>query len=296
MKQGIFTIIGVILWIPLFALTAIDNSHQDEIFEKLVENQRWDEVLYEAHLKLMEDPDEVEGYYYTALAYFKLDKKSKAKPYLKYAKRLNNKDLKFKIEALEYEMGLRKTPPLIQDLPDIKSENSQIKKNNRFYFVYDYHNTMPLGISLGNLRHIGVGSYMVIRSNSEMFSITNGFEVRSSGRPFESEAGFEHTGLTRKGMVEGIMGLTWKIKGPLWMYSGAGLNHSRIFFEMENPKENPGLKQWAKSPQTNNNSFALESGMILEFKGLNLKLGAVMTDFNYNDIRLQLGVGFSLKQ
>jgi hypothetical protein len=296
MKRVILNLLVGILLFPMLAFSYSEDNRADEIIEELAKNSKWEEVLSNAHFLILESPYEAGGYYYMAFAYHHLEMKSKAKTYIKHAKRLKDKNLAYKISQLEFEMGMRKSMPDSTGLCETSSDIRIPKPKDRFYFSYDFHQSMPIGISMGNLRPRGVGSYMAVRSNQGLFTATNGFEVRGNGKAYESDAGFEPTGITRTGSIEGIMGLTWKLIGPLWMYSGAGLNHSRVFYEMENPEENPNLTSWAKSPQNNLNVFALESGLIMNLKGVNLKIGTVMTDFDYNHLRVQVGLGFSLVQ
>jgi hypothetical protein len=287
----------------LLASTSVYSQQADfsildkEINFSIVEDD-WLAVLELAKTQIRMDVDRAEGYYYSALALVKIGKSKMAKPYLEQAKKLGTEKLYPKIFELEKTIAVnsKKSTEKYDNLPE---GFIPIKKVDRFFYSYVYNPKAPFGLTVGSINHRGIGTYMTIRANSDILLKTGKLTANSMGTVY-GEGEFEDaktTGNIRHGVVEGIMGITWKIKKPLWMYAGAGLNHSREFWEVEIIEENNPLKrqEWAKNPQANKNQAAIEGGLILDFNGLNLRFGGNLRGFDFSSMEYHLGIGFSLK-
>ncbi|WP_194973634.1 hypothetical protein [Aquiflexum lacus] len=263
-----------------------------------INQENWLQVLELAKVQITMDVEQGEGYYYSALALFKTGKSKMAKPYLEQAKKLGSEKLYPKIFELEKAIAINKNKPTkkYENLPE---GFIPIRKVDRFFYSYVYNPTAPFGLTVGSINHRGIGTYMTIRGNPDIMVKTGDLTANSLGTVY-GEGEFENaetTGYIKHGVVEGIMGITWKIHKPLWMYAGAGLNHSREFWEVEIIDENnPGKRnEWAKNPQANRNQAAIEGGMILDFNGLNLRFGGNLRGFDLTNVEYHLGIGFSLK-
>lgn len=270
----------------------------DKEINLLIEQKDWLQVLEMAKTQIAMDLSQGEGYYYSALALFKTGKTKMAKPYLDHAKKLGNENLYPKIFELEKTIATNQKNPTGKygNLPE---GFIPIRKVDRFFYSFVYTPSVPFGITIGSINHRGIGTYMTIRGNSDILLKTGELTANNLGAVY-GEAEFENaktTGYIRHGMVEGIMGITWKIHKPLWMYAGAGLNHSREFWQVEILEENSSNKrnEWAKNPQANKNQAALESGLILDFNGLNLRFGGNLRGFDLSKVEYHMGMGFSLK-
>lgn len=261
----------------------------------------WIQVLELAKTQIRIDVDRGEGYYYSALALVNLGEIKMAKPYLEQVKKMDQEDLDIKVFELEKKIGSLsgKTNKPKNQYNNLAPGFIPLKKIDRFFYSYVYDPDKPLGFSFGSVNHRGIGTYMAIKSNSEIFTKAGVLTVNNNGNVSgtNENENAETTGISRKGIFEGIMGITWKIKKPLWMYAGAGLNHSRQFWEVEIVEENQAIKktEWAKKPSANLNQPTVESGIILDFEGLNLRSGVSVVGFDFSEIRYQIGIGFSVK-
>ena len=289
----------------IILLTSTPVYSQQSGFSKIdkeinfsIAQEDWLKVLELAKTQISLDVDKAEGYYYSALALVKTGKSKMAKPYLEQAKKMGTENLYPKIFELEKDMAVnsKKSTEKYDNLPE---GFIPIKKVDRFFYSYVYNPKAPFGLTVGSINHRGIGTYMTLRGNSDILLKTGKLTANSTGTVY-GEGEFEDaktTGIVRHGVVEGIMGITWKIKKPLWMYAGAGLNHSREFWEVEIIEENNPLKrqEWAKNPQANKNQAALEGGLILDFNGLNLRFGGNLREFDFSSMEYHVGIGFSLK-
>ncbi|WP_373496646.1 hypothetical protein [Aquiflexum sp.] len=263
-----------------------------------IHHEDWLKVLELAKAQINMDVDQGEGYYYSALALFKTGNTKMAKPYLEQAKKLGSENLYPKIFELEKAISSNSKKPT-QKYDNLPEGFIPIRKVDRFFYSYVYNPTAPFGFTIGSINHRGIGTYMTIRGNSDILVKTGDLTANNMGTVY-GEAEFEKaqtSGYIRHGVVEGIMGITWKIHKPLWMYFGAGLNHSREFWEVEIIEESKTIKrnEWAKNPQANKNKAAFEGGMILDFKGLNLRFGGNLREFDFSNVEYHIGIGFSLK-
>ena len=271
----------------------IDNEINFSIAQK-----DWIQVLELAKNQISMDVDRAEGYYYSALALVHTGNSKMAKPYLEQAKKLGSENLFPKILEMEktIAMNTKKSTKKYDHLPE---GFIPIRKVDRFFYSYVYNPKAPFGLTVGSINHRGIGTYMAIRGNSDIFLKTGELTTNSMGTVYGEEEmeDAQTTGNMRLGVAEGIMGITWKIKKPIWMYAGAGLNHSREFREVEIIEENNPIKrkEWAKNPQANRNQAALEGGLILDFNGLNLRFGGNLRGFDFSNLEYHVGIGFSLK-
>lgn len=290
-------------FIILLASTSVYSQQPDffkidqEINHSIL-HEDWMQVLELAKTQISMDVEQGEGYYYSALALFNTGKPKMAKPYLEQAKKLGTQYLYPKIFELEKAIAVKskKSTEKYNNLPE---GFIPIRKVDRFFYAYVYNPSAPFGLTVGSINHRGIGTYMSLRGNSDILLKTGKLTSNSMGTVY-GEGEFEDaktTGNIRHGVIEGIMGITWKIKKPLWMYAGAGLNHSREFREVEIIEENNPLKrqEWAKNPQANKNQAALEGGLILDFNGLNLRFGSNLRGFDFSSVEYHVGIGFSLK-
>lgn len=87
----------------LFAQSPAFKKIEQEINQKIQQGQ-WDEVLVRATDLLIEEPGRGEGYYYTAMAFYKQENFEKAKEYLAQASPLADAALNEKIASLDQEI------------------------------------------------------------------------------------------------------------------------------------------------------------------------------------------------
>jgi hypothetical protein len=255
-------------------------------------NRNWAKVLELARTQIWLDVDKAVGYYYSALAHIEIGNRKMAKPFLSEAKRLDDGKLEMQIAALE------------QSLWDKKKKSSQsefipIRSMDRVYYALTYSPEIPLGFHLGSLNTHGIGTYFLLRTNPAFLQKKAEFTVNNQGTVYGSPyAKTEATGQVKTGMAELLMGLTWKIAGPVWMFGGVGLNHSREYWEMEILDENSNYigQVWVRNQQSNLNQPTVETGLMGDFRGINIRLGSSLTNFDLETVRFHFGLGFSLRK
>lgn len=255
-------------------------------------DRNWAKVLELARTQIWLDVGKAAGYYYSALAHMEIGNRKMAKPFLSEAKRLDDGELETQIAALE------------ESLWDKKKKSSQgefipIRSMDRVYYALTYSPEIPFGFHLGSLNTHGIGTYFLLRTNPAFLQKKADFTVNSQGTVYGSPyAKTEATGQVKTGLAELLMGLTWKIAGPVWMFGGVGLNHSREYWEMEILDENSNYIEqvWARNQQSNLNEPTVETGLMGDFGGINIRLGSSLTNFELETVRYHFGLGFSLRK
>ncbi|MCH6200206.1 hypothetical protein MMU07_11470 [Aquiflexum sp. LQ15W] len=295
----------VLLAILPFAFT-ITVKAQNRTFRDLdlqiqsaVSNGEWLRVLELAKSQIKSDVDRAEGYYYSALAFYQLGKNKMAKPYMTHLRKMDQTELDIKVRELNDKLnsgennGIKETFFLNYD------PRKGIRLYDRSFISFSYDSRVPFGIALGSINHHGIATYLQIRGNTEIFTKTGEITVRSNGNIYGTQNKVsESTGKIREGTAELTMGVTWKIHQPLWMYAGTGLNHTREFWEIIVFEENGSSmgQFWGRNTEINLNQSVVESGIILDFNGLNLRGGMSMVGFDVSRLRYNIGVGISFKR
>jgi hypothetical protein len=287
----------VLLWVCTPARSWAQRVSAENLDEQIlaeVDHGNWVKVLELARTQIWMDVDKANGYYYSALAHVETGKPKMAKPFLIEAKRLDDGELEQQIRTLENEVWQKRASSF---------QNSEgflpLKSMDRFYYALTYSPDMPFGFHLGSLNTHGIGTYFLIRTNQALLQNKAEFTVNNSGTVYGSPyAKTEATGQVKSGMAELVMGLTWKLFAPVWMYGGVGLNHSREYWEMEILDENSNNigNVWARNQQSNLNQPTLEAGLMGDFKGLNLRVGTSLTSLELKQVRFHFGLGFSVRR
>lgn len=291
--------IGVLTLVWFFVPTIADAQKisQEELDRRIlqsIDKRKWPEVLELSRQLIWLDVEKASGYYYTALAHSEMGKPKLAKPFLWEAKRLDDGIMEAVLIDLErqiWEKNRRKYQDAEGFVP--------VRSMDRFYIALTYSPDLPFGLHVGSLNTHGIGTYFLLRGNQAMTTKTAGFTVNNSGSAYGSPyAKSESTGHFVTGMAEFLMGITWRLFEPVWMYSGIGLNHSREFWQMEVWQEG-GLHStevWARNQQSNLNQPTVEMGLMADFKGINVRVGPSLTNFDLEQLRFHLGLGFSLRK
>lgn len=107
---------------------------EQEINQKIQQGQ-WDEVLVKATDLLVEEPGRGEGYYYTAMAFYKQENYDKAREYLRQATPLADAALNEKIASLDQE--IQKSS---QQKKLITSAEEQIQSGDKLAAAKAYQN------------------------------------------------------------------------------------------------------------------------------------------------------------
>ncbi|MCL6260603.1 hypothetical protein M3O96_15980 [Aquiflexum sp. TKW24L] len=252
-----------------------------------------------AKAQIRVDVDRPEGYYNSALAFYNLGKNKMAKPYMSHLRKMELGGLESKVKELNTKLNAGKNPQIKETFFLNYDAKKGIRLYDRTFFSFTYDTKIPFGLVIGSINHHGIAPYIQLRANTEIFTKASDITVRSNGNIYGSQGkDAQATGTIRQGSAEMVMGINWKIHQPLWMYFGGGLNHSREFWEVEIFEENGSNlgSFWARNSEININRAILESGFILDFKGLNLRAGSSLAGFDFENLRYHLGVGISFKK
>jgi tetratricopeptide (TPR) repeat protein len=136
----------------------------DNKIQQLVQNSQWDEVLLVATDLISEDFKRGEGYYYTSLAFLKLQDVSKASEYLVQAEKFADVALKSKIEGLKAQINRQAI---------IKSETSKIISGGNKQSAGDYRKLWELDKSNLEIALMAVDKYIEKEEFVEALQILN---------------------------------------------------------------------------------------------------------------------------
>lgn len=127
MRKNIFLSISLLISLSGFSQSTKFLELKAEVVEK-VNSSRWADVLILAPDLTIEEPLRADGYYYTALAFFRMGDANKAKTYLANAQKLNDERMNELVQALENEMkGEDEALRLIKSAIDFEL-NNQVKR------------------------------------------------------------------------------------------------------------------------------------------------------------------------
>lgn len=188
---------------------------------------------------------------------------------------------------------------------NIKKANSlaiRFGRPDRTFYTYAYDSLANIGISLGSVKNRGVGMYITLRANPTALTIlgaANG-TVDNTGQVTGGQFvnwgnDWRFNNETKHAVAEGLLGITHKIAYPLWMYAGAGASYNQLYWNMDIYDNNGDYDStdWVKNSDESKIKPVLESGLIVDIMGLNLR-GGMKTE-KFDKFMLTLGVGFSFK-
>jgi hypothetical protein len=271
----------------------------DAQIQSAINNEEWLRVLELAKSQIKSDVDRAEGYYYSALAFYNLGKNKMAKPYMTHLRKMDQTELDVKVKALNDKLNSGGNSKIKETYFLNYDPKKGVKLYDRSFISFSYDSQIPFGMAIGSINHHGIATYLQIRGNSEILTKSGEITVRSNGNIYGTQnKDSEATGKKREGTAEFVMGVTWKIHQPLWWYAGAGLNHSREFWEVSVFEANGSMigQFWARNTEVNLNQSLVESGFILDFNGLNLRGGTSLVGFDFSKIRYNIGIGISFKR
>lgn len=183
-----------------------------------------------------------------------------------------------------------------------KAEKLEIRDSrpDRIFYSYAYDSICKFGFSMGTINTRSLGVYFTARVNPEVFTsgAANGTVDNKgivTGGQFTSWGNdWRFNNVIRTGIAEGMIGLTKKIIYPLWVYTGVGVSYNQSFWEMDIHDNNGDYfaTDWVKNTDEAKFNPVVESGLIVDFNGFNIRGGLKTHDFK--EITLTLGVGFSL--
>jgi hypothetical protein len=299
-----FRILLLFVIIPFVCTPQV--SAQDQTYIELdlqvqscISKSEWFCVLDLAKAQIRVDVDRAEGYYHSALAFYNLGKNKMAQPYMSHLRKMDLGGLESKVKELNSKLNAGKNPKIKETFFLNYDAKKGVRLYDRTFIAATYDTNLPFGLGIGSINHHGIATYLQLRAKSEIFTKAGEITVRSNGNIYGAQGlDAQATGTIRQGSAEIVMGVTWKIHQPIWMYVGGGLNHSREFWEVKLFEENgSNLGQlWARNSEVNLNQAVLESGFIMDFKGLNLRGGTSLVGFDFSKLRYHLGIGISFKK
>ncbi len=158
----------LIVLLQFLTVTVFSQSKEfialENKIQQFIQSSQWDEVLLASTDLISEDHLRGEGYYYTALAFAKLDNISKAKEYLTDAEKLGDAALKQKIAVLK---------DLVDKQSTIKTETTKINSSGSQKTADDYRKLWQLDKSNLENALIAVDKYIEKEDFVEALAILN---------------------------------------------------------------------------------------------------------------------------
>ncbi|WP_306644119.1 hypothetical protein [Sanyastnella coralliicola] len=168
----------------------------------------------------------------------------------------------------------------------------RLNQRSQGFLLYSYDEQSPFGLDFGRLNKRGVGGYMNIKMNAEIFT---GFgvlyEVDNAGNETHPGEGVL-TGQIREANIAVSTGLTFKLVYPLFGYVGGGAGYYTVYEEADVYFDDGDFWEtdWFRNSDQTEFRFYPEAGLRLKFaKTLVFKYGFM---FQEETIQ-QLGVGFA---
>jgi len=168
----------------------------------------------------------------------------------------------------------------------------------RGYSMFTTDKISSYGITFGSLNYFNRGGYLTLRLNEELFTPRSDFTVDTSGNitlnstttpPARS---YEYTGNNRWGNAEVLIGFTYPVYFPAWVYAGLGYAYNPRFWQMDTFNSVGGFLEtsWAKNTDESDRGIVFEFGGMASLIGLNIGLG--LKGPNMSELTPTFSIGF----
>ncbi len=197
-------------------------------------------------------------------------------------------------KQLEYYINRYPSGRYISDARDLKAKTDRkIKAANRpdkFILSYAFDRNAYIGLTLGTYNQKKAGMYFAARLNSDVMTSTTYFKTNNS---FDTEgASYYPTFQTRNGKVDGILGITYGVVNPIWLYTGLGLGYYPTFYEFNYASGSE--KVWARNVDQSRVPILHEFGLAVSLGPINGSAGVCLR--NYKEAFMMFTAGFSINR
>lgn len=197
-------------------------------------------------------------------------------------------------KQLEYYINRYPSGRYISDARDLKAKTDRkIKAANRpdkFILSYAFDRNAYIGLTLGTYNQKKAGMYFAARLNSDVMTSTTYFKTNNL---YDTEgASYYPTFQTRNGKVDGILGITYGVVNPIWLYTGLGLGYYPTFYEFNYASGSE--KVWARNVDQSRVPILHEFGLAVSLGPINGSAGVCLR--NYKEAFMMFTVGFSINR
>ncbi len=200
-------------------------------------------------------------------------------------------------KQLEYYINRYPSGRYISDARDLKAKTDRkIKAANRpdkFILSYAFDRNAYIGLTLGTYNQKKAGMYFALRMNSDLFTWNT---YTSNDVPDY----FARIGELRAGKMDGILGMTYGIVNPIWLYMGVGMGFYPKFVNYYYD----GKTEWVRNSSDIGGSvteynrtkipFLHEFGLAVSLGPINGSAGVCLR--NYKEAFMMFTVGFSINR
>lgn len=162
------------------------------------------------------------------------------------------------------------------------------------FMAYIYDDISTYGLSIGNLHTRGAGFYITARTNDAMLNSSNPYTIDDDRTLDGALSGYTYrdAGGRRTMNAEGLLGFTYELAYPLWMYAGAGVAYNAEQWEIDEFLRGEFYEtQWIRNTDQTKYEPVFEAGAILNFSGIHIRAG--MKGYDAERIFYTAGAGFS---
>lgn len=166
------------------------------------------------------------------------------------------------------------------------------------YTMFTHNRISTYGITFGSLNYFTRGGYLTLRLNEDLFTSRNDMKVDDSGNVSStstfSARTYEYTGSDRRGNAEFIIGFTYPVYYPGWIYAGLGYSYNPFFWEMNSIRSTDGEfieTQWIKNTDKSDRGIVFEFGAVARIIGLSIGIG--LNGPNISELIPTFSIGFS---
>lgn len=174
----------------------------------------------------------------------------------------------------------------------IKKCDRRLNQRSVGFLLYSRDEQSPIGLDFGRLNKNGLGGYMNIKLNKEIFT---GFdvlyEIDNAGN-HDRPGSVERTGEERSANICVSTGLTFKLVYPLYGYLGGGAGYYPVYQQADTYFSNGDFweEDWLKNTDLTEWRFFPEAGLRLKLgNAFALKYGVMFQE----DMIQQFGVGLA---
>lgn len=207
----------------------------------------------------------------------------------------NSKNYDEAKKQLEYYISRYPSGRYITEARDLKAKTDRkIKAANRpdkFILSYAFDRNAYIGLTIGTYNQKKAGMYFAARMNSDVFTSTTYFKTNNS---FDTEGASSYypTFQTRNGKLDGILGITYGVVNPIWLYTGLGLGYYPTFYEFNYAFDSE--KVWARNVDQTRVPILHEFGLAVSLGPINGSAGVCLR--NYKEAFMMFTVGFSINR
>ena len=162
-------------------------------------------------------------------------------------------------------------------------------------FTFDDRNAF--GITFGAINHFTRSGYVTFRLNTKLFTDTEDYTVNLEGvtDPPRSSGARNFSGEERKGNAEIVIGVTYPVYFPVWVYGGLGYAYNPTYWRMENINSTGDLidTEWSRNTDSSERGIIFEIGAMANVVGLNFSLG--LKGYSVSELTPTLSIGFLSK-